>query len=126
MSRNKLPNRDSPPGWLQKQSAGHFFSTRKIERTGRKTCRTRNEVKVDVFDYIERFHNPKRQHSMIDCISPGNPSHGCNQPEVAPMRPATAHNPAASQEAGCGRRPARIRSMAQPPGRKPVLIQRLS
>jgi len=47
-----------------------FFSTLKTERTARKTYRTRNEAKADVFDYIERFYNPKRQHSTIGYISP--------------------------------------------------------
>ncbi len=32
--------------------------------------RTRDEAKADVFDYIERFYNPKRQHSTIGYISP--------------------------------------------------------
>lgn len=47
-----------------------FFSTLKTERTARKTYRTRNEAKADVFDYIERFYNPKRQHSTVGYISP--------------------------------------------------------
>src|ERR1019366_6086425 len=29
---------------------------------GRKTYRTRDEAKADVFDHIERFYNPKRRH----------------------------------------------------------------
>jgi len=37
-----------------------FFSSLKTERTGRKTYRTRDEAKADVFDYIERFYNSKR------------------------------------------------------------------
>jgi putative transposase len=32
-----------------------FFSSLKIERTARKTYRTRDQAKADVFDYIERF-----------------------------------------------------------------------
>ena len=32
-----------------------FFSSLKTERTARKTYRTRNEARADVFDYIERF-----------------------------------------------------------------------
>jgi putative transposase len=32
-----------------------FFSSLKTERTGRKTYRTRDEARADVFDYIERF-----------------------------------------------------------------------
>lgn len=47
-----------------------FFSTLKTARTARKTYRARNEAKADVFDYIERFYNPKRQHSTIGYISP--------------------------------------------------------
>jgi putative transposase len=35
-----------------------FFSSLKTER------------KADVFDYIERFYNPKRRHSTIGYLSP--------------------------------------------------------
>lgn len=41
----------------------------KIERTARKTYRTPDEAKADVFDYIERFY-PKRRHSPIGYVSP--------------------------------------------------------
>jgi putative transposase len=47
-----------------------FFSSLKTERTARKTYRTREDAKADVFDYIERFYNAKRRHSTIGCISP--------------------------------------------------------
>ncbi len=47
-----------------------FFSSLKTERTARKVYRTRNEAKADVFDYIERFYNPKRRHSTIGYMSP--------------------------------------------------------
>jgi putative transposase len=47
-----------------------FFATLKTERTARKTYRTRSEAKADVFDYIERFYNTKRQHSTIGYLSP--------------------------------------------------------
>jgi putative transposase len=33
-----------------------FFSSLKTERVGRKTYRTRDEARADVFDYIERFY----------------------------------------------------------------------
>ena len=36
-----------------------FFSSLKTERT----YRTRDAARADVFDYIERFYNPKRRHS---------------------------------------------------------------
>lgn len=47
-----------------------FFSSLKIERVKRKTYRTRDQARADVFDYIERFYNPKRRHSTIGYLSP--------------------------------------------------------
>lgn len=47
-----------------------FFSSLKTERTARKVYRTRDEARADVFDYIERFYNPKRRHSTIGYLSP--------------------------------------------------------
>jgi putative transposase len=47
-----------------------FFSSLKTERTTRKMYRPRDEARADVFDYIERFYNPKRRHSTISYMSP--------------------------------------------------------
>jgi putative transposase len=47
-----------------------FFSSLKTERIERKTYRTRNEARADVFDYIERFYNSIRRHSTIGYVSP--------------------------------------------------------
>jgi putative transposase len=47
-----------------------FFSSLKTERVGRKTYRTRNQARADVFDYIERFYNSARRHSTIGYLSP--------------------------------------------------------
>jgi len=47
-----------------------FFSSLKTERTARTTYRTRTQAKADVFDYIERFYNPKRRHSTLGYLSP--------------------------------------------------------
>jgi len=47
-----------------------FFSSLKTERTERKTYRTRDEARADVFDYVERFYNPRRRHSTIGYLSP--------------------------------------------------------
>jgi putative transposase len=47
-----------------------FSSSLKTERTARKTYRTRDQAKADVFDYIECFYNPKRRHSMIGYLIP--------------------------------------------------------
>jgi putative transposase len=42
-----------------------FFSSLKTERTARKTYRTRNEAKADVFDYIERFYKRASEHPSV-------------------------------------------------------------
>lgn len=47
-----------------------FFSSLKTERIARKTYRTRNHAKAEVFDYIERFYNPTRRHSTLGYLSP--------------------------------------------------------
>ncbi len=47
-----------------------FFSSLKTERVARKTYRTRNQARADVFDYIERFYNPTRRHSTLGYLSP--------------------------------------------------------
>jgi putative transposase len=47
-----------------------FFSTLKTERLSKKHYRTRDDLRADVFDYIERFYNPRRRHSTIGYISP--------------------------------------------------------
>ena len=47
-----------------------FFSSLKTERTARKVYRTRDDAMADVFDYIERFYNPRRRHSTLGHLSP--------------------------------------------------------
>ncbi len=47
-----------------------FFSSLKTERTARRTYRTRDEARADVFDYIARFYNPARRHSTLGYLSP--------------------------------------------------------
>ena len=47
-----------------------FFSSLKTERTAAKTYRTRDQARADVFDYIERFYNPRRRHSKLGYVSP--------------------------------------------------------
>lgn len=47
-----------------------FFSSLKTERVDRKMYTTRDAARADVFDYIERFYNPKRRHSTLGYVSP--------------------------------------------------------
>jgi putative transposase len=47
-----------------------FFSSLKAERTDRKVNHTRDAARADVFDYVERFYNPRRLHSKLGYLSP--------------------------------------------------------
>ena len=50
--------------------AESFFNLLKRERIRRKTYRTREEARQDMFDYIEMFYNPKRRHGFNNQLSP--------------------------------------------------------
>ena len=52
--------------------AENFFSLLKRERIRRKTYRTRDKARSDVFDYIEMFYNLKRKHANNGMLSPIN------------------------------------------------------
>jgi len=45
-------------------AAESFFGLLKRERVNRRQYRTRSEARADVFDYIERFHNPRRARKL--------------------------------------------------------------
>lgn len=47
-----------------------FFSRMKDDRISRCRYRTRDEARADIFDYIERFYNPRRRHSTLGGLSP--------------------------------------------------------
>jgi putative transposase len=47
-----------------------FFSSMKIECVHRQRFSTRDQAKAELFDYIERFYNPRRRHSTLGGISP--------------------------------------------------------
>ncbi|NKB84059.1 IS3 family transposase [Ochrobactrum grignonense] len=50
--------------------AESFFNLLKRERIRRKVYRSRDEARLDVFDYIEMFYNPKRKHVRNGMLSP--------------------------------------------------------
>jgi putative transposase len=52
--------------------AESFFHLLKTERIRRKTYKTRELARQDVFDYIEMFYNPKRKHGNNGMLSPIN------------------------------------------------------
>jgi putative transposase len=56
-----------------------FFSSLKVERTDRRVYRTRDDARADVFDYMERFYNPRRRHSSLGYLSPMEFEKGAEQ-----------------------------------------------
>ena len=52
--------------------AESFFNLLKRERIRRRTYRTREEARQDVFDYIEMFYNPERKHARNWMLSPAD------------------------------------------------------
>lgn len=47
-----------------------FFSSLKTERVNRWHYLSRTQARQDIFDYIERFYNPRRRHSTLNYLSP--------------------------------------------------------
>lgn len=43
-----------------------FFGMLKRERVNRRSYRTRDEARADLFDYIERFHNPRMRRRVAE------------------------------------------------------------
>ena len=41
-----------------------FFGLLKRERVNRRNYRTQDAARSDVFDYIERFHNPRKRRAL--------------------------------------------------------------
>ncbi|MGF1866089.1 IS3 family transposase, partial [Enterovibrio norvegicus] len=50
--------------------AESFFQLLKRERIKRKIYSTREEARMDIFEYIEMFYNVKRRHGSNDQMSP--------------------------------------------------------
>jgi putative transposase len=43
---------------------GSFFALLKRKRINRRKYRTRVKARTNFFDYLERFHNPRRRHQL--------------------------------------------------------------
>jgi putative transposase len=42
----------------------------KTECANRRHYRSRDEARADIFDFVERFYNPRRRHSSDGFVSP--------------------------------------------------------
>ena len=50
--------------------AESFFGTLKTELVHHERYKTREEARLNVFDYIETFYNRRRLHSYLNYVSP--------------------------------------------------------
>lgn len=50
--------------------AESFFATLETELIDRRTFKTRDRARLEVFDFIEGFYNPRRRHSALGYLSP--------------------------------------------------------
>ena len=55
---------------LDNAVAESFFSTLKNEETLHRKYETRIEARTAIFEYLEMFYNPVRQHSTLSGMSP--------------------------------------------------------
>lgn len=71
LAENGITSSMSRPGCPYDNSCVEsFFATTKKECIYQKKYATMEEVKFDLFDYIEMFYNRKRMHSVLNYISP--------------------------------------------------------
>jgi putative transposase len=50
--------------------AESFFATLECELLDRSAFENRNQARLEIFDYVERFYNATRRHSSINNLSP--------------------------------------------------------
>jgi putative transposase len=50
--------------------AESFFSSLKKERIRKRSYKTRDLARADIFDYVKVFYNRTRRHSHLDHVSP--------------------------------------------------------
>jgi len=50
--------------------AESFFGTLQVELLDRRSWKTRHELALAIFEYLEAFYNPVRRHSSLGYLSP--------------------------------------------------------
>ncbi len=50
--------------------AESFFATLECELIDRRSFKRRDQARLEVFDFIEGFYNPRRRHSALGYVSP--------------------------------------------------------
>ncbi len=94
LSRNTLVCSMSAVGHCGDNAACEgFFGLLKRERVAHQSYRTRDEARADLFDYIERFHNPRmrrrvaRQDQKFSALSKPSVEMGRNPSALRARRP---------------------------------------
>ena len=76
--------------------AESFFATLKKEHFSRRTWPTKNELRAEIFRYIEVFYNRRRRHSTLGMLSPADyeaqVSAAPAAPRPTPQTPTTMFN----------------------------------
>ena len=67
---NQVPSMSRRGNCWDNAVAESFFNLLKRERIRRRKYKTREEARQDVFDYIEFFYNPQREHVRNGMLSP--------------------------------------------------------
>ena len=71
LEQNGITGSMSRPGCPYDNSCVEsFFATLKKERIYRRNYDTIDDVRSDLFQYIELFYNRRRRHSVLGCLSP--------------------------------------------------------
>ena len=70
--------------------AESFFATLECELLDRRSFKTKTEVRMALFTYIEGWYNPHRRHSALGYLSPAN-FEAKHQAEAAGQRPNVEH-----------------------------------
>ena len=55
---------------LDNAVAESFFATLQTELFNRTTFKTRDQARLELFQFIEGFYNPRRRHSALGYLSP--------------------------------------------------------
>lgn len=62
--------RGKPMAVLHHSDEGSQYTSKQFQDLLRKVYCSREQAGADVFDYIERFYNPRRRHSTLGYVSP--------------------------------------------------------
>ncbi|MBA3422566.1 MAG: transposase [Thermoleophilaceae bacterium] len=81
--------------------AESFFATLECELIDRRTFKRRDQARLEVFEFIESFYNPRRRHSALGYVSPDRFEHQSFKMGKYPEAPLAARGVNRSGVAPC-------------------------